>query len=84
MLPRSGLIGKKSSWPHLGPSQAIFSMDRKNPKKCPKFAYFPWQPFENKYKLAIQSDNSIKLHQHAYSSGSLVADRPRLIEGHAT
>ena len=29
MLARSGLVGKKSSWPHLGPSQAIFSMDQK-------------------------------------------------------
>ena len=25
---------KKSSWPHLGPSQAIFSMDRKNAKNA--------------------------------------------------
>ena len=27
---------KKSSWPHLGPSQAISSMGRKNPKNVPK------------------------------------------------
>ena len=25
---------KKSSWPYLGPSQAIFSMDQKNPKNA--------------------------------------------------
>ena len=30
---------KKSSWPHLGPSHAIFSMDR---KKKSTIAYFPW------------------------------------------
>ena len=44
MSARSGLVGKKSSRPYLGPSEAIFSMDRKNPKKCkilPIFAYFP-------------------------------------------
>ena len=29
------ISGKKSSWPHLGPSEAIFSIDRKNQqKKC--------------------------------------------------
>ena len=33
---------KKTSWPHLGPSQAIFSMDRKNAKNVKKNAYFPW------------------------------------------
>ena len=32
MLARSGLVGKKSSRPYLGPSEAIFSMDQKNPK----------------------------------------------------
>ena len=42
MPARFGLVGKKSSWPHLGPSEAIFSMDRKNSKTCTKFAYFPW------------------------------------------
>ena len=31
---------KKSSWPYLGPSEAIFSMDRKNPKKCQKNCLF--------------------------------------------
>ena len=34
MLARSGLVGKKSSRPHLGPSEAIFSMDRKNQKNA--------------------------------------------------
>ena len=44
MSARSGLVGKKSSRPYLGPSEAIFSMDRKNPKNYKKmfiFAYFP-------------------------------------------
>ena len=34
MLARSELVGKKSSRPYLGPSEAIFSMDRKNAKNC--------------------------------------------------
>ena len=34
MWARSGSAGKKSSRPHLGPSHAIFSMDRKNPKNA--------------------------------------------------
>ena len=34
MLARSGLVGKKSSRPYLGPSKAIFSMDRQNPKNA--------------------------------------------------
>ena len=44
MSARSGLVGKKSSRPYLGPSEAILSMDRKNPKNCkilPIFVYFP-------------------------------------------
>ena len=32
MLARSGLVGNKSSWPYLGPSEAIFSIGPKNPK----------------------------------------------------
>ena len=36
MSARSGLVGKKSSWPHLGPSQAFFPMDRQNPKNIQK------------------------------------------------
>ena len=32
MSARSGLVGKKTSWPHLRPPEAIFSMDRKNQK----------------------------------------------------
>ena len=40
MLARSGLVGKKSSRPHLGPSEAIFSMDRKNPKNAKKKCIF--------------------------------------------
>ena len=34
MSARSGLVGKKSSWPHLGPSEAIFSIGRKNRKNA--------------------------------------------------
>ena len=34
MSARSGLVGKKSSRPYLGPSEAIFSMDRKNAKNA--------------------------------------------------
>ena len=40
MSARSGLVGKKTSRPYLGPSEAIFSMDRKNPKNIQNFAYF--------------------------------------------
>ena len=32
MSARSGLAGKRPSRPHLGPSQAIFCVGRKNPK----------------------------------------------------
>ena len=32
MSARSGLVGKKTSRPHLGPSQAIFCVGRKNTK----------------------------------------------------
>ena len=32
MLARSGLVGKNSSRPHLGPFEAIFSMGRTNAK----------------------------------------------------
>ena len=41
MLARSGLVGKKSSRPYLGPSWAIFSMDRTNPKNANKMCIFP-------------------------------------------
>ena len=41
MSARSGLVGKKSSWPYLGPSEAIFSMDRKNPKISKILPIFP-------------------------------------------
>ena len=40
MLARSGLGGKKTSRPHLGPSQAIFSMDRTNPKISKNMSIF--------------------------------------------
>ena len=33
---------KKISWSHLGPSKAIFSMDRKKCEKWSNFVYFPW------------------------------------------
>ena len=40
MSASSGLIGKGHLGPHLGPSQAIFSMDRKNPKDAYVLAIF--------------------------------------------
>ena len=43
MLARSGLVGKKSSWPHLGQSEAIFSMDRKTKKKQKGLVYLVGQ-----------------------------------------
>ena len=43
MSARSGWIGRqKTSRGPLGPSHAIFSMDRKHQQKCSNFAYFPW------------------------------------------
>ena len=41
MSARSGLVGKKSSWPHLGPSGPIFCVGRKSPKNAKENAYFP-------------------------------------------
>ena len=40
MSARSGLVGEKSSWPYLGPSEATFCIGQG--KKCTNFAYFPW------------------------------------------
>ena len=40
MLARSGLVGNKSSRPYLGPSEAIFFMDRKNQKNEKKKCLF--------------------------------------------
>ena len=34
MSARSGLVGNKSSWPHLGPSGPIFCVGQKNPKNA--------------------------------------------------
>ena len=55
MSARSGLVGKKSSWPYLGPSEAIFSMDRKN-QKLPKICLFSlvgqWAPIHPVWALA--------------------------------
>ena len=42
MSARSGLAGKKTSRPHLGPSQAIFCVGRKNRKNTKQKHYFPW------------------------------------------
>ena len=33
---------KNSSWPYLGPSEAIFSMDGKNSVNGHQITYFPW------------------------------------------
>ena len=38
MSARSGLVGNKSSWPHLGPSGPIFCVGRKNAKEYQNFA----------------------------------------------
>ena len=40
MSARSGLVGNKTSWPHLGPFQAICSMGRTNVKHLLVFAIF--------------------------------------------
>ena len=40
MSAKSGLVGKKSSWPHLGPSGPIFCVGRKNRKNVKQIAYF--------------------------------------------
>ena len=40
MSARSGLAGKKPSRPHLGPSQAIFCVGRKNPKNAKMLVIF--------------------------------------------
>ena len=42
MLARIGLVGKKSSRPYLGPSEAIFSIGLKNPKKHKILPIFSW------------------------------------------
>ena len=55
MLARSGLVGKKSSWPYLGPSEAIFSIGRKNPKNAkilPIFLGGPMGPIHPVWALA--------------------------------
>ena len=48
MSARSGLVGKKSSRPYLGPSEAIFSIGRKNQKNVkilPIFLGGPMGPY---------------------------------------
>ena len=48
MSARSGLVGKKSSRPYLGPSEAIFSIGRKNQKNTkilPIFIGGPMGPY---------------------------------------
>ena len=42
MSTRSGLVGEKSSWAHLGPSGPILCVGGKNPKN-PKNCLFPTQ-----------------------------------------
>ena len=41
MSTRSGLVGKTSSRPYLGPFEAIFSIGRKNPKNAKMLPIFP-------------------------------------------
>ena len=55
MSARSGFAGNKSSWPHLGPSRVIFSMDRKNTKMhifLPIFLGGPMGPIHPVWALA--------------------------------
>ena len=55
MSARSGLVGKKSSQPYLGPSEAIFSIGRKNPKNAkilPIFLGGPMGPIHPVWALA--------------------------------
>ena len=57
MFARSGSVGKKSSWPYLGPSETIFSMDRKKRKKTnvkilPVFLGGPMGPIHPVWALA--------------------------------
>ena len=55
MLARSGLLGKKSSRPYLGPSEAIFSIGRKNGKNAnilPIFLGGPMGPIHPVWALA--------------------------------
>ena len=56
MTARSGLVRKKSSWPHLGPFQAYVSMDRKSATK--KIVNFLT---ERKNKISFHSRFSINL-----------------------
>ena len=42
MSARSGLVGKKSSWAHLGPPGPIFCVGRKNPKNIKILSILPW------------------------------------------
>ena len=55
MSARSGLAEQKTSRPHLGPSQAIFSMERKHQKniyKMPIFLGGPMVPIHPIWALA--------------------------------
>ena len=55
MSARSGLVGKTSSWPYLGPSEAIFSIGWKNPKSVkilPIFLGGPMGPIHPVWALA--------------------------------
>ena len=56
MSAKSGLVGKKSSRPYLGPSEAIFSIGRKIKKKCQTFFLFSlvgqWAPIHPVWALA--------------------------------
>ena len=73
MSARSGLVGKKSSRPYLGPSEAIFSMDRKNPKNAkilPIFLGGPMGPIHPVWALAAIYPRWGNRYVHIVSSGS--------------
>ena len=80
MLARSGVVGKKSSRHYLGPSEAIFSMDRKNrkiAKKMPIFLGGPMGPYSPLEPLIASSVWGTILRMPAFARGSLLwSSRP--------
>ena len=55
MSARSGLVGKNASRPYLGPSEAIFSIGRKNPKNAKILPIFLGGPNPRLYCLSIKA-----------------------------
>ena len=62
---RSGLVGKKSSWPYLGPSEAIFSIGRKKKGQFLLiFLGWPVGPIHPVWALAAIHPRWGNRHQH--------------------